>query len=263
LREVLAARSDHDFIAEAPPRRRAQAKAADESLSRRLLTFAASHPVEIAVAAVLTAAASAIVWNALILQTARHPAPLFGPRDAPRGERPTPLPPARPAIEPIESVVPQAPAVEPAPLPPKPAGRYAIGDLIRTGTPPARPAPTPQMPAAPVLAPQPVRTAPPAVTVPTRPQVMRDAIGDLIRLGEPAPVPPGLVGKPEPSRVVAQGQQALTKLGYGPLKADGVMGPDTRQALERFERARRLPVTGELGPRTARELAAQSGLPVD
>jgi peptidoglycan hydrolase-like protein with peptidoglycan-binding domain len=41
------------------------------------------------------------------------------------------------------------------------------------------------------------------------------------------------------------------------------MGPTTRQAIERFERERKIPVTGELGARTVRELAAQSGLPVE
>ncbi len=62
---------------------------------------------------------------------------------------------------------------------------------------------------------------------------------------------------------MAAGQRALVKLGFGPLKADGLMGPTTRQAIERFERERKIPVTGELGARTVRELAAQSGLPVE
>jgi peptidoglycan hydrolase-like protein with peptidoglycan-binding domain len=76
-------------------------------------------------------------------------------------------------------------------------------------------------------------------------------------------VPPANVGPTDAPERVAAGQRALAKLGYGPLKADGIMGPGTRQAIERFERDRRLAVTGELGSRTARELAAQSGLPVE
>jgi peptidoglycan hydrolase-like protein with peptidoglycan-binding domain len=71
------------------------------------------------------------------------------------------------------------------------------------------------------------------------------------------------VGRPEPTRIVTSGQKALSKLGYGPLTADGVMGQTTRQAVERFERDRRLPVTGEISGRTARELAAQAGIPVE
>ena len=46
---------------------------------------------------------------------------------------------------------------------------------------------------------------------------------------------------------------AASKLGYGPLKSDGVFGHGTRQAIEHFERDRRLPVTGELDPRTVRD----------
>ena len=63
----------------------------------------------------------------------------------------------------------------------------------------------------------------------------------------------------DPPRSLATAQRALTKLGYGPIKADGLMGPETRQAVERFERDRRLPVTGELGARTLRELAGAAG----
>jgi peptidoglycan hydrolase-like protein with peptidoglycan-binding domain len=62
---------------------------------------------------------------------------------------------------------------------------------------------------------------------------------------------------------VAAGQRALAKLGYGTMKVDGIMGPETRQALDRFERERRLPATGEFSHRTARELSTLSGIPVE
>ena len=68
---------------------------------------------------------------------------------------------------------------------------------------------------------------------------------------------------PENVRLVAAAQRALAKLDYLSSKPDGVLGPATRQAIERFEREHRLPVTGDLGPRTARELAATSGIPVE
>jgi len=64
-----------------------------------------------------------------------------------------------------------------------------------------------------------------------------------------------------PTARVAAVQKALIKSGFV-LRADGVMGLTTRQALERFERDRKLPVTGELSPRTLRELAAQSGVAI-
>jgi peptidoglycan hydrolase-like protein with peptidoglycan-binding domain len=91
---------------------------------------------------------------------------------------------------------------------------------------------------------------------------MRDGLGDLIRLGEPAPIPPGLIGRTDVNRTIGAGQRALSKLGYA-VAADGIMGPGTRQAIEQFERDRRLPVTGEFGPQTVRALTAQSGIQVD
>ena len=58
---------------------------------------------------------------------------------------------------------------------------------------------------------------------------------------------------------VAKAQRALVKLGYGPLKADGLMGASTRAAIEKFERDRKLPVKGEPSTRTFRELATRAG----
>ena len=77
----------------------------------------------------------------------------------------------------------------------------------------------------------------------------------------PAPVPDA--GRVEPSRAIVNAQRALNKINYGPMKPDGLLGPGTRQAIERFERDHKLPVTGELAPRTVRELATVSGIPQD
>ncbi|WP_375463623.1 peptidoglycan-binding protein [uncultured Methylobacterium sp.] len=90
----------------------------------------------------------------------------------------------------------------------------------------------------------------------------RDAIGDLIRSDETtASVSPKSQPPAKVQASVMQAQRALTKLGYGPLKADGVMGATTRAAIEKFERDRKLPVKGEASGRTLRALAASSGLP--
>jgi hypothetical protein len=80
-----------------------------------------------------------------------------------------------------------------------------------------------------------------------------DPIGDLIKGGAPTPAP-AQTGAPSPDVIAAQ--KALTRLGYGPLEADGVSGRATRLAIERFEREHGLPATGLLGQRTARALAA-------
>lgn len=306
---MLAARSDRDFVATESPRARTLrhsgarpgapraakpraatgAKAERSSAVRaagwlllRGLALAARHPVEIAIALALGGGGGMIAWNALAVQSSRHPAPLFGEfkPDKPVVKAPPPRPstdpvvtaprpvtreaPARDPIgdlirqgevqraaKPVEAARPMDPPPRPAPSPPpKPpqASRDPIGDLIRADNPAA---PATSVAAAPASAPP----APASAPVPA------DPLADLLR-GE-NPVPPGFVGHAESSALVAAGQRALAKLGFGPLKADGLMGPSTRQAIERFERERKLPVTGEFGPRTARELAAQSKLPVE
>jgi peptidoglycan hydrolase-like protein with peptidoglycan-binding domain len=65
----------------------------------------------------------------------------------------------------------------------------------------------------------------------------------------------------KPIRVDAA-QEALTKLGYGPLVSDGRMGRRTRQAIEAFERAQGLTVTGELGSTTVQALQSTSGIAI-
>jgi hypothetical protein len=78
----------------------------------------------------------------------------------------------------------------------------------------------------------------------------KDQIGGLLKTS--------IVNSPDTARTIQAAQRALILLGH-PIKADGVMGVSTRQAIEKFEQARKLPVTGELTPRTLRELAAQTG----
>ncbi|WP_246694718.1 peptidoglycan-binding domain-containing protein [Methylobacterium sp. WL6] len=91
----------------------------------------------------------------------------------------------------------------------------------------------------------------------------RDPIADLIRSDETTAsvTPKSAVEPPKPQPAVMQAQKALSKLGYGPLKADGLMGATTRAAIEKFERDRKLPVKGEAAGRTLRELAARAALP--
>jgi hypothetical protein len=260
LREALAARHDRDFVVAAPQRRsrtRIEPTRPD-GIGRRILSFALNNPLEITVALLLTGAGAAIAWNALALQTARHPAPFFAPKLATGTAAPAPQPHgARPNSLFDPAPVPLAPE-HAIPLPPRPLGRDAGGETTRMGElstgrpaailPPTRPAPAPS-------------AAQATITTPQRPAVARDPIGDLIRLGQPAPIPPGLVGR-APGNVVSSGQRALSRLGYG-VTVDGLMGPGTRQAIEQFERDRRLPVTGEFGPQTIRALSAHSGVPVE
>ena len=89
------------------------------------------------------------------------------------------------------------------------------------------------------------------------------------------PRPPMAVPVPVSSRVdsvpasgvgshkVAAVQRALTEYGYGQLKPTGVVGSDTQTAIQKFEKARKLPVTGQMSDRLVRELAAMIGHPIE
>ena len=96
------------------------------------------------------------------------------------------------------------------------------------------------------------RAAPREEAAPAAPK--KDAIAALLR-GEAVSEPATPAGR------VAAVQKALVKAGFV-LRMDGMMGATTRQALERFEVERKLPVTGDLSPRTLRELASQSGVAI-
>jgi peptidoglycan hydrolase-like protein with peptidoglycan-binding domain len=58
-------------------------------------------------------------------------------------------------------------------------------------------------------------------------------------------------------------QRALADFGFGQIKPSGVVDAETRAAIEKFERERRLPVTGNVSERVVRELAAMTGRPLN
>jgi peptidoglycan hydrolase-like protein with peptidoglycan-binding domain len=66
-----------------------------------------------------------------------------------------------------------------------------------------------------------------------------------------------------PSKRIVSIQRALADFGYGQIKATGLYDPETRSAIEKFERDHRLPVTGQISDRFVRELAAMSGRPLE
>ena len=62
-----------------------------------------------------------------------------------------------------------------------------------------------------------------------------------------------------PSKRVLAVQRVLSDYGYGQIKPSGVVDADTQIAIERFERERKLPVTGQPSDRVVRELSAIIG----
>src|SRR5262245_23145283 len=83
--------------------------------------------------------------------------------------------------------------------------------------------------------------------------------------GAPAPVrpPPAVPDRPAPSKRVVAVQRALAEYGYGQIKPTGFVDAETQAAIEKFERERKLPVTGQPSDRVTRELAALTGRPLE
>jgi peptidoglycan hydrolase-like protein with peptidoglycan-binding domain len=78
----------------------------------------------------------------------------------------------------------------------------------------------------------------------------------------PAPVR-NEVERPQPSKRVLALQRVLAEYGYGQIKPTGLIDVETQTAIEKFERERKLPVTGQPSDRVARELAALTGRPLE
>jgi Putative peptidoglycan binding domain len=225
------------------PRRRRGAKAVAVEAERGLLMRILLHSPKDMVAGLLAAAAiCAIVANALFLQAGRHPSPMFGTTAPPAQPLPRPRPAEAAAIRSIELTPADVKAAE-TKAEPKAEPKYeAKGDpkpdvmsnlVVKTTAPTAPPAATP--PAA----------APPAAV-----------------LRPPAPVPVATLHSAA-GRKIAAVQRALTEYGYGQLKPTGLIGADTQAAITKFERDRKLPVTGQMSDRLVKELSAMTGRPLD
>ena len=194
-------------------------------------------PKDALAGAVALAAVLAIIVNAVFLQTARHPSPLFGtalPAAKPSAPAPVAQRSAGVAPDPVQAAAPQQAALSPVPRP-RPAEAEArpgdvLGNLVRTTSGPS--------------------AAPASTASVTRP---------------PAPVP-AAASKADPvaaqinsSARVAAVQRALTDYGYGQIKATGTVGADTQAAIQKFERERKLPLTGQMSERLVKELGLATG----
>ena len=68
------------------------------------------------------------------------------------------------------------------------------------------------------------------------------------------PVPPADIPAVKSDPTLQKVQSALTRFGYGQLKADGLMGAQTRAAISAFQRSRGHPVTGTVNDRLLQEM---------
>ena len=223
-----------------------------------ILNWAKRRPTDTAATLLAAATVLTIAINALFLQSGPHPAPIFAnkPPPAPTASSPavTMLPRVRPSEVPVETR-PRSDAVI-AEIQRElarrgfydgaPDGVYgprtdsAIRDFEQAAG--LRPSAEPND----VLLQAIVRSsvkAKPAAAAPSRP----DPIAELLA----------------PNRRVVAVQRALTDFGYGQIKPSGIINPETKAAIERFERERKLPVTGQISERLTRELAAITGRPLE
>ena len=65
-----------------------------------------------------------------------------------------------------------------------------------------------------------------------------------------------------PSLRIQAVQRALSDYGYGQIKPSGMLDDATSEAIEKFEREHKLPVTGRVSDRLVAELTAMVGHPI-
>jgi hypothetical protein len=220
------------------PRRRRGARAVAVEEERGLLMRILLHSPKDMIAGLLAAAAiSAIVANALFLQAGRHPSPMFG-ASAAAPAQPLPRPrPAEAATRGVELTAADLKAAEPktdikADIKAEPKSDSMSSLVTKTVAPPASAA------------------APAAAASSTA----------IVR--PPAPVP-AATPQTAAGRKIAAVQRTLTDYGYGQLKPTGLIGADTQAAITKFERDRKLPVTGQMSDRLVKELSAMTGRPIE
>lgn len=231
-------RTDDDE--EMPRRRRRSAKAAaiEAEEERGLVMRIFLHSPKDVVAGLIAATAiCAILTNALFLQAGRHPSPMFGSvvtLPPPQAAVANPLPRPRPVVE---ADPPETRQVEVRGA----DSRQADSRNADTKSAEARNA---------------------------------DAMTNLVvkSTSAPATTPANVARPPAPipataqsagARRVAAVQRTLTQYGYGQLKPTGAVGSDTQSAIAKFERERKLPVTGQMSDRLVRELSAMVGHPIE
>ena len=90
-----------------------------------------------------------------------------------------------------------------------------------------------------------------------------DTLANLVKSTSAPSVTPSNSAQAAGPRRVAAEQRALTEYGYGQLKPTGTVGSDTQAAIQKFERERKIPVTGQVSDRLVRELATVTGRPVE
>ena len=231
---------------EMPRRRRRGAKAAAIEVEEQrgfIMRILLHSPKDTVAGLVAAAAICAILANALFLQAGRHPSPMFGSvvtLPAPQAAVVSPLPRPRPVELTARPVEAEPPEIRPVEV------RGAEPRHVE------------------------IRSADPRSNSRNSDSRSPDPLANLVvkSTGAPSAAPAAAARPPAPipaagARRVAAVQRALTQYGYGQLKPDGAVGADTQTAISKFERDRKLPVTGQMSDRLVKELTAMIGRPID
>lgn len=233
-------------------RRRAAAVALEADAERGIMLRVLLHsPKDTVAATVAVVAVVAIIVNALFLQERPHSSSMLGsivtmptPVQVPNGPLPRPRPTeaTRSEATPVETKASES--------------RTSESRIVET------------------------RAVEAKIAEPKGAEVRSsDPLANLVKATNPAPTatssilrPPAAIPvssrndgvlSPRGSRRVAAVQRSLTEYGYGQLKPTGIIGPDTKVAIVKFERERKIPATGQMNERLVRELSAMIGHPID
>jgi len=223
----------------------------------RFASAISRHPREFVGIVIATLAVAAIFTNALFLQHGPHPAPIFAARPLAVPATPVALPRPR-AAEPVA-----------APAAPARSQTQIIGDIQRELTrkgfydgaadgiwgaktdSAARDF---------------VQAAGLTINVEASEVLLRAITSSNVSKAATASAPPRndpIAQLIAPSSQVLAIQRALADFGYGQIKPTGVYDPATKAAIEKFERDRRLAVTGVISEQLTRELSAVTGRPLE
>ena len=271
------------------PTRAGRGKSAHEDRGAPFLLALGWSRRDVAGVAVGALATIAILFNVLFMQSGSHPAPMF--RDAFVPAESAKAAPAR--TKPVE-VVDSAPAVVPRPRPAEPA---PAAPAARVGTPagsrmpgeiisdiqrelvrrgyydgvvdglygPKTDAAIRDFEQAAGLKPstEPSEALLQAM-VRSPAKLTKATTGSAAAAARPLPGrAEAAVERPAPSKRVVALQRALAEYGYGQIRPSGIIDAETQSAIEKFERERKLPITGQASDRVVRELAAMTGRPLE
>lgn len=185
--------------------------------------------------ALALAAGAAIAGNALFLQDRPHPSPLVATRDDADDGREAPV--GDPLVRSVQDALTQA-GFYSGPLDGL-MGPLTQSAILRFEAEAGR-----------------ERTGEPSLPLL---DAVRSATGSGLALRPPPKEAPADATAVADEQVAAV-QRALALSAYGPLQADGVLGPETREAIMRFQRDHDLPVTGEITDALVVELRAAGAM---